>query len=437
MKLLMLTWEFPPLITGGLGMACYGMARALLFRNIGIELVLPVGKGVFFRLREAKDADAPPAAFANAVTRSRLRNAATIFDIARQVEAYAGAYEAGGFRMWRTKETRAIVETPPVPEVSAPGPSLQHPILKCLQGDGDLFRAVREYSLEAADLSRSMSFDVIHAHDWLTWPAAVLIKHASGKPLVAHVHATEFDRAAGTGNEWIHKVEYLGLKEADRIIAVSAYTAGLVVERYAVPRQITRVVHNAYTLSATGERRPRLFAGPTILFLGRITLQKGPDYFLEVAARVLRHAPEAHFIMAGTGDMAREMMHRAAALELGTRFLFAGFLSRAEVEEVLSSTDIFVLPSVSEPFGIAPLEAMSYGAAAIISRQAGVAEVIENAVKVDFWDVDRMADAILELLGDPARLSTLATKGMEEVAKIQWDAAAQRIMDVLREVVED
>jgi glycosyltransferase involved in cell wall biosynthesis len=251
---------------------------------------------------------------------------------------------------------------------------------------------------------------------------------------VFHIHATEFDRAGGPGDERVHKLEYLGLTTADRVLAVSRYTMEMVVNRYRADPARVRVVHNAFNAAAAGDGRRRLFRGPTVLFLGRITLQKGPDYFLDVARRVLARQPETRFIMAGSGDLMNRMVHHAAYHRLHQHFLFTGFLNQDQVNRIFDATDIFVMPSISEPFGIVPLEAMARGAVAIISKQSGVAEVLKNAYQVDFWDIDEMVDTICRLIDNPAELEKMAAAGQAEVAAIQWDDAAEKIIAAYREV---
>ena len=219
-------------------------------------------------------------------------------------------------------------------------------------------------------------------------------------------------------------------------MVVSSFTASVISDKYKIDPAKIRIVHNAFTVQGGVSKRQRIFKEPTILFVGRITIQKGPDYFLEVARRVLEKEKNVRFVMAGSGDMARKILHKAASLGLGTKFLFAGFLKRGEVEQILSSADIFIMPSVSEPFGIVPLEAMSYGAVAVISKQSGVAEVIENAYKIDFWDINQIVSIILDLLKTPGKLRELSQKGIEEVAKLQWETAARKVAAVYDELKE-
>jgi glycosyltransferase involved in cell wall biosynthesis len=425
MRVLILTWEFPPLITGGLGMACYGIVKGLLNRNIDVDLLIPAKRAVYFRLRKAEEADNILATFVEAGTGRETRRPISAEELRNLLGSVVSVYHTLGQRgslEWVPTDVRQT--------------ELFRRIIETLKDEYYLFQQVKDFTGMAVDICSRLDFDVIHAHDWLTYPAGMVLKSIMHKPLVVHVHATEFDRAGGFGDGRIHNIEYAGMNYADRVITVSEYTANLVADKYRISRAKTRVVHNAYSLPALSGRPRRIFKEPTILFMGRITLQKGPDYFLEVARRVLQHEKNVRFIMAGSGDMERQVLHRAASLGLGTKFLVAGFLDRNEVEQILFSTDIFILPSVSEPFGIAPLEAMSYGAVAIISKSSGVAEVIRNAFKIDFWDIDQMVSVIIGLIRNPAKFREMSERGKAEVANLQWDEAVSKIMEVFRQTEE-
>jgi glycosyltransferase involved in cell wall biosynthesis len=307
-------------------------------------------------------------------------------------------------------------------------------LAKYLVGDEDIFKKVQEMANRAYTYAQVLEFDLIHAHDWLTYPSGIIAKKLSGKPLLTHMHATEFDRAGGYGDERIHNIEFDGMEYADTAICVSKYTANMVVSRYNIDSGKIRVLYNAYQVGDIPVERQRIFKGPTILFLGRITIQKGPDYFLEVAARVLDEHPHARFIVAGSGDMARKMLHNSAGLKLRHRLVFAGFLNRKQVDEILNSVDIYIMPSISEPFGIAPLEAMAYGVTAIISKQSGVSEVVQNAYKVDFWDVDEMKRIVNNLISNPDECKRVGEKGRDEVNRIGWDEVAETLAGYYEEL---
>ncbi len=437
MKILMFSWEFPPLISGGLAMACYGIVKALLAQGIKIDLVLPTREMVYFPLRQESDADTMPVVFLDPIKHSEyitqkfgtMQERLEYVGISTRPESYFQLSEVKNFLVsYRTKEyseSHNLAEHELFEEMTT------H-----LIGDEDLMKKVQEYTVRAERFARELQYDLIHAHDWLTYPAGMLSRKISQKPLVVHIHATEFDRAGGPGDERIHKIEHAGMMYANLVIAVSQYTAQMIMSRYRIDTGKIRIVHNAFSMPEDAVyAKKRIFKGPTVLFLGRITIQKGPDYFLDVAARVLEQHPDARFIMAGTGDMARRLLRRSAELRLRNKFLFSGFLNRKQVERILRASDIYVLPSVSEPFGIAPLEAMAYGITAIISKQSGVAEVVNHAFKVDYWDVDLMADTINHLIEHPELCRKMGLDGKNEVNRIQWNEAAEKIRPLYSQVL--
>ncbi len=300
-----------------------------------------------------------------------------------------------------------------------------------------LLDEVARYALAVAEIARREHFDLIHAHDWITYPAAAAAKAVSGKPLVCHVHALEYDRSGENPNPRVKAIEQLGLDIADLLICVSHYTAGVLERRYRVERAKLRVVHNAVTQQ---EQRSALHVtrhlfDPVVLFLGRVTFQKGPDYFLEAAARVVRLRPDVRFVLSGSGDMLPAMIDRSARLGLGRNMFFTGFLRGADVERMYSLADLFVMPSVSEPFGITPLEAMALDVPVIVSRQSGVSEILTNALKVDFWDVDELANKILAVVEYRPLRDHLVESGREEVRRMRWEQRAQRVREVYEELL--
>jgi glycogen(starch) synthase len=433
MKILTLTWEFPPFISGGLGMACYGLIKALLEKGVEVDMILPTREEVFFPLRAPSDVDTLPTEFLDPRRRERIpavlsgdvRSRLKALGLSDYPETYASP--AVDFEQILEWVERASAEAGAYPSTEE--------LRNHLRGEEDLFRRVQGYTARAMKYASFLEGDVIHVHDWLTYPAGLLLKRVLRRPLVAHIHATEFDRAGGPGDERIHKIEYAGLSAADLVIAVSQYTAQMVIDRYRIPAEKIRVVHNAYTLAEEALDRKRLFRDPTVLFLGRVTIQKGPDYFLEVARRVVERQPRVRFVMAGSGDMFSRILRGAAGAGLKDRFLFTGFLDREQVDQVLAATDILLLPSVSEPFGIVPLEAMARGAVAIVSKQSGVAEVITSAYKIDFWDVDQMTDTIVHLLEHPEERERMARAGQQEALAIGWQQAAEKVEGVYREAL--
>ncbi len=426
----MFTWEFPPLISGGLGMACYGMVKALLSQGIKIDLVLPTRELVYFPLREESDVDILPAVFLDQKMHKEFTQRS--FSTIQERLDYIGitAHPESYFRLSEIKQYAASVRRKYwlSEVVTNEERELWDEMTANLIGEEDLMRKVQEYTLRADRFAKALEYDLIHAHDWLTYPSGMLAKQLSKKPLIVHIHATEFDRAGGPGDERVHKIEHAGMTYADKVIAVSKYTAQMIMSRYRIDTGKIRIIHNAFTVPEDAvSHKERIFKGPTILFLGRITLQKGPDYYLEIADKVLKVHPEARFIIAGTGDMSRQVLRRSASLRLKNRFLFTGFLNRKQVERVLQAADIYVLPSVSEPFGISPLEAMAFGITSIISKQSGVAEVVHHAFKIDYWDIDLWAETINHLIENREKCAKIGIEGMREVHRIQWDEAAEKI----------
>jgi glycosyltransferase involved in cell wall biosynthesis len=300
----------------------------------------------------------------------------------------------------------------------------------------DLVAEVRHFAHAALRTAekRDLRFDVIHAHDWTTFPAALALGRASGKPVVVHVHITEFDKSGGPfADPDVYAIEREGMHGAARVVAVSHFTAKRCREQYGVPEHKLEVVHNAVS-GEVGENAPVGSRGPLVLYLGRMTLQKGPDYFLDAAARVLAERPDATFVMAGSGDMLPRLIERAAALGIGRQVLFTGFLSHDEALELHQRASVFVMPSVSEPFGIVPLEALQRGVPVIVSRQSGVSEVLAHALKVDFWDVERLAAQILAALSFPALSRTLVANAQEDLKKLTWARVADRFLGIYREL---
>ncbi|MDZ4164335.1 MAG: glycosyltransferase family 4 protein [Smithellaceae bacterium] len=427
MRILMLGWEFPPHISGGLGTACQGITEGLTGLGHEIIFILPRLKGPVppsshLELLSASDVPVPLEKIGHL---QQLPQNLIDRALMRPLDSPLHPYlDHAQYLMHLQNDTdRSLETTGFLP----------------LAGDygRDLISEVLRYGAAAAILAARQSFDVIHAHDWMTIFAGVTARLFSGKPLVLHVHALEIDRSGEKVNREIFDIESFGLNQADRVIAVSHYTKERIIRFYGIPADKITVVHNA--VSQEEARRTcqvkRPSGGKMVLFLGRITFQKGPDYFIEAASRVLRVMPEVKFIMAGSGDMMPRMIERVAELGIGRSFHFTGFLRGPEVEEVFALSDLYVMPSVSEPFGISPLEAMSYDVPVIISRQSGVSELINHALKVDFWNIEEIADRIIAVLRHPVLANELMEKGREELKKIRWSRAAERIAVVYREVL--
>jgi glycogen synthase len=293
----------------------------------------------------------------------------------------------------------------------------------------DLLDEVKRYAQVGAAIAAENKFDVIHAHDWMTYLAGIAAKKVSGKPLVVHVHATEFDRSGECVDSKVWAIERQGMEEADRVITVSEWTRRVVINRYKIAAEKVEVVHNG--IIPRKETSLSFTAPPVgshvVTFLGRITHQKGPLYFVEAARRVLDQIPDAHFVVAGAGDLLPLMIERIAQLRMSSRFHFTGFLKGKDIDRVWAMSKVYVMPSVSEPFGIAPLEAIQAGVPVIISNQSGVAEVMPHAIKVDFWNSQELASAICSVLKYKSLSNTLKKNSTEEIMRISWNNAAKKL----------
>ena len=397
MRVVTLGWELPPRFAGGVGVVADALLRALAARGHELAYAMPRAFG-----------EAPPPG----VRLLEPRETSAASQAGSRLVSYAG-------------------ERPPI---RVPGEILP-PAGAPLYGP-DLLREVNLFAADVTERVRAadFAFDVIHAHDWTTFRAGLALRAASGKPLVAHVHITEFDKSGGQhADPEVYALEREGIAGADRVVAVSQRIAATCGARYGAEAERVRVVYNAVDEATSAAPAPPL-PRPLVLFLGRITLQKGPEYFLDAARRVLEVQPDAHFVMAGTGDMLPRMIERAAELGIAERVSFPGFVDRDRAAALYAAADVFVMPSVSEPFGIVPLEAMDRGVPVIVSRQSGVSELIANALKCDPWEVERMAALIAAALRYPSLARALSENGRAEVAQLRWSGAARRIEAVFAEV---
>jgi len=302
---------------------------------------------------------------------------------------------------------------------------------------GNMYTEVHRYAAIAAELAKNEVFDIVHAHDWMTYPAGIAVAALSGRPLIVHVHSTEFDRSGEHVNQMIYDIEREGMHTANKIIAVSNFTRNIIVSRYGVSGKKVEVVHNGaerngnQTMTASTVNKGEKL----VLFLGRITMQKGPEYFLQAAKKVLEVMDNVKFVMAGSGDMMHRAIEMAAELGIGSKVLFTGFLRGNDVQKIYKMADLFVMPSVSEPFGLVPLEALNNDVPVIISKQSGVAEVLTHALKVDFWDIDDMANKIIAVLKYPPLRITLQNHGNFEVRKLQWKDSAVKCAKIYEETL--
>ena len=432
----MFGWEFPPHIAGGLGTACYGMTRGLARNDVEVIFVMPKASGDederFVKVVNASDVEARYCDSSIEGADDIMRKISFIHIDSNMVPyispeefaTYREGYERTGRKFWEKQ-----------------GDSWTQRYTFSGRYGANLMEEVARYAVVAAEVARQLEgqFDVIHAHDWLTYFAGIAAKRVSGKPLVVHMHATSFDRSSSDNIDTrVYEIERAGMAAADRVIAVSNLTRNIVIEKYNIPAEKVVTVHNAVRFAEKEQELPeRGVKDKIVTFLGRITFQKGPDYFVEAAAKVLKRVPNVRFVMAGSGDMMNHVIRRVARLGIADRFHFTGFLKGDDVHKMFQLSDVYIMPSVSEPFGISPLEAMRANVPSIISKQSGVAEVLDYAVKVDYWDVDAMADAIYGFVKYPAMAKMFSEKGLEEVTGLKWNNAAAKIKAVYEDAINE
>lgn len=416
--MLMLGWEFPPVLTGGLGTACYGLVKALS-RYADVQLIVPQAdrnqklenvkiKGLnYYGLQGEQGIDMPEVP---------LEEYAKVHTVPA---GFSNPYPVGiGFAV----EARALV----APEA-----------IRALYSTGEpygpnIMQKVATYAEVVSRMALDLEFDVIHAHDWITYPAAVKIKEMTGKPLVVHIHSLETDRvgekAKGDWNK-VFEVERKGMMAADRIIPVSRYTQECAMEHYGIAENKFYPVHNAIDPQQTN-RLPNLSGEKLVLFLGRVTFQKGPEFMVDTAYKLLQAYPNVLFFVAGVGDMMDELKQKVLERRIDHKFIFAGFLSKTNVKRILAQADVYFMPSVSEPFGLSALEAAQFDVPCIISTQSGVSEVLPNALKADFWDTERFANYIYGLLNYEGIREDMVSKTRKDIARLTWDDSAQDVMEV-------
>ncbi|HXK80787.1 MAG TPA: glycosyltransferase family 4 protein [Bacteroidales bacterium] len=426
MKVLMFGWEFPPHISGGLGTACYGLTRALAGFDVDMIFVVPKlfggEDGSFMQLKEASNIEITKEKTDTEEFWEKLKYIEVGSSLIPYLdpEVYTKLFE---HTILDHNEIKSKIFSEKFDFSGEYGTSL--------------LEEVSRYAVVASVIAAGNDFDVVHAHDWLTYPAGIAAAEISKKPLVIHVHATEFDRSGENVNPNVFEIEKRGMLAANTVITVSNLTRDKVVNRYGIDPNKVITVHNGVDFG-TGDF-PDIQRGvkeKVVTFLGRITFQKGPEYFVEAAYKVLQKDPNVRFVMAGSGDMMYRMIRRVAALKIADKFHFTGFLKGDDVLKMFALSDVYVMPSVSEPFGISPLEAMRSNVPVIISKQSGVAEVLKHAVKLDFWDVDAMADAIYGLINYEGLTKMFKKLGKKEVENIKWDNAAFKVKNIYESLIQ-
>ena len=421
MKILMFGWEFPPHISGGLGTACFGLTRGLAKHDVDVIFVVPKAYGdedqQAVRLVNASDVtfDLEDTEYKEFWSRVKY------MEIGSNIIPYVGTEEFAKAVEERKKKSEKYSSNVFSKQYEFSG-----------KYGTNLMEEVSRYALIASAVALKEDYDIIHAHDWLTYPAGIAAKKSSGKPLVVHMHATEFDRTGENVNKIVYDIEREGLEAADQVIAVSNLTRNTVINKYGIDPDKVVTVYNAVdqTMTKEIENIKRNLKEKVVTFLGRITYQKGPEYFIEAAYKILQKDRNVRFVMAGSGDMLHKMIERVAALRIADRFHFAGFLRGEDVDKMFALSDVFVMPSVSEPFGIVPLEAMRINVPVVISKQSGVSEILKHALKIDFWDVDAMADSIYGLCHYDALSEMFKKYGKVEVENLKWENAALNVKNV-------
>lgn len=401
MKVLTFGWDFPPQTTGGLGIACHGLTRELVQEGIEVIFVLP----------RSQKTTTNPSRFIFADVEHSVK--------VREVQSGLLPYN----------HTTTVVD-------------VYSTTTRKKLFSRTMLEEVHAYAHIASQIAREETFDIIHAHDWTSYLAGVAAKKASGKPLILHVHATAFDQAASDRiDPEVYKIEKECFDAADVIVPVSNFTKNILVERYGVNPNKIDVVHNGIDTEAITHHQPtlqelRAHGKKIVMYHGRITIQKGVDYFVRAARRVIDVDPNVVFIISGTGDMERQVMQQVAALGLSQHVLFAGALWYEERDQMYQSVDLVVMPSVSEPFGLVPLEAIQQGTPSLISKQSGVSEVVSHVLKVDFWDVDEMANMILAALRYPVMHQQLVNEGKGELKRLSWRNAAEKIATIYNRLLQ-
>ena len=441
MRVFMLGWEFPPFISGGLGTACYGLTKAMSSIGTDVMFVLPrpVSTPFSTHVRLVSPRAGSPLALPSTEFRLDEFDHVTFRTVNAALSPYNTPADYASTQDELIKKAHAAAAgataepTPEALNAVKPTASFINPPQAGSPYGGDLFAEIQRYALLATEIARNESFEVIHAHDWMTFPAGLAVAGMKNVPLIVHVHSTEFDRSGVHVDQRIYDIERRGMHGAMKVIAVSYLTKNQITHQYGVDPSKVEVVYNAIEQNGNGFDQEKYSIHrdeKIVLFLGRITMQKGPEYFLAAAKKVLEVMDNVKFVMAGSGDMIRRTIEMAATLGIGHKVLFTGFLRGPDVEKVFKMADLYVMPSVSEPFGIAPLEAMSHDVPVIISKQSGVSEVLTHALKVDFWDINEMANKIIAVLKHPPLASMLREHGNFEVKRLQWVDSARQCLQI-------
>lgn len=407
----MLGWEFPPHFAGGAGIVCAELSKALNDKNVEVTFLMPSGpQNIYDEVNSKRNK-------LNILIANNLKKK---YDVKiKTIDSLLMAYDSQSRYQQRYEELHEKSQT-----TDLYGSNLKE----------EIFR----FANKATQIAKDLDFDVIHAHDWVTFPAAIQIKEATGKPLAVHVHITEFDKSGNLhADPFIYKIEKEGMDKSDIVITVSHRVKNRCISHYYTNPNKIRVVHNAATPmndelhQGNGLKQGRKM----VLFAGRVTMQKGPEFFMEAAKKVCDIEDNVLFVVAGSGDMLPKMKHLAHEYQIQDKFYFHGFYTRQEAEQLFSMADVFVMPSVSEPFGVVPFEAQMKKTPTIISKQSGISEVLKHSLKVDFWDINQMASKIIGLLNYKELHKELQTKGYHESKEANWEGPASKCLNIYEEII--
>lgn len=417
-RVLMLGWEFPPVINGGLGVACHDLCIALA-KNANVTMIIPKSNPDFvvknLELIGLNTIDAKT--LRNIGHADSYKKIKQVHFIMSDLNPYYNSQGDGQNNM----------QSEFIKKVQVGNDTFEIFSIDDLYG-GNVIEKVTVFGKLAAKLACSMDFDIIHAHDWMTMVAGMEIKAQTGKPLVVHIHSLEVDRGGPHSKGWVYQMEKKGMETADVLMPVSDFTGNIIKEYYHIDPGKIFTVHNGIR-PVTAFKSEKLFKEKMVLFVGRLTRQKGPEYFLEIAERVVKQHPEVRFVMAGTGEYFNQLLEKAAQRGIAHRFHLTGFLNLDKVRTLLSIADVYVMPSVSEPFGLSAVEAVQFGIPSVISKQSGVAEVLKGALKFDFWDINRAAEYILSLLTDDVLSEKVREDAFKDLEHISWDKSAAKVLE--------
>ena len=416
-KILMLGWEFPPVINGGLGIACHDLSIAMS-EFAKITMIIPKSNPDF--IIENIDLIGLNNIDVNSLKSISSTRDYKSFDDIHYISSDLNPYysEISSEHKHKSEEINDTML------INEKGDTFN---IDNLYG-GDVIGKVTRFGKLAARLALNMDFDVIHAHDWMTMIAGMEIKARTGKPLVMHIHSLEIDRSGVESKGWVYQIEKRGMEYADLLIPVSNFTGDNIHQYYGISRSKIAPVHNGVS-KVVPFKSKRKFKEKTVLFIGRLTRQKGPEFFLDIASKILEKDPDVRFIMAGSGDNFKGLLEQSSYRHIGNRFHLTGFLNLEQVRYLLSVTDVYCMPSVSEPFGLSAVEAAQFGIPCVISKQSGVAEVLKGSLKFDFWDINRAATYILNLLNDPVLQKKVVDDANENLQYIRWDISARKVME--------